>query len=144
MRRDQCSFTSIWHVLLWGSYVRELISCLIKHSRSDRSLHAAIHFVVIAVRIRIQSNGSTPILILCFRFFGVEFAFVIHIYIAQVESWLYLSRPRLPTPSPPLTHRPTLTDGGRVPGGRHSVLTSLTCHLTRSVTMPGLISVALI
>ena len=45
--------------------VCELISHLIKHSHSEQSQHTAIHFVIVTVR----TNGSTPILILCDRFF---------------------------------------------------------------------------
>ena len=49
---------------------------LIKHSHSDRSLHAAIHFVTFTVHISIQTNGITPMPILCARYF-VVFTFVI-------------------------------------------------------------------
>ena len=43
--------------------------------RSDKTFafaliaHEGIHFVVVVLRIHICANGSTPILILCFRFF---------------------------------------------------------------------------
>ena len=54
---DQFSFSSTRHVLLCGSsvYDYEGISCPIKHSHLDQSLHALIHFVIIAVCIRTQT-----------------------------------------------------------------------------------------
>ena len=43
----------------------ELISHLIKHSHSERLVHAVIQFVAFAVCILIRPYGSTSILILC-------------------------------------------------------------------------------
>ena len=74
--RDIVVFPCGRHVLLCSSPVYEGISSPTKHSHSDQSLQVAVHFVVIILRI--HTNGSTPILILCFRFF-VAFAFVIRI-----------------------------------------------------------------
>ena len=64
-------------MLLCSGPVYEGISNVTRHSHSDRSLHVAIHFVVV-LHIHIHTNGSTPILILYLRFF-VAFTFVIHI-----------------------------------------------------------------
>ena len=77
-------------VLLCGGPVYEGISGPTEHLHSDRSLHVAIHFVIVVLRIRICANGSTPILILCFRFV-VAFAFVICIRIAH--KWNLSLRP---------------------------------------------------
>ena len=63
-------------MLLCGSPVYEGISSPTKHSHSDRSLHVAIHFVVVILCI--HTNGSTPMLILYFQSI-VAFAFVIPI-----------------------------------------------------------------
>ena len=63
-------------MLLCSSPVYEGISGLTKHSNSDRLLHVAIDFVIIMLQIYIRTNGSTPILILCFQFL-VTLAFVI-------------------------------------------------------------------
>ena len=82
---DQCSLTPAWHVLLCGSsvYGYEGVSRLIKHSHSDQSLHAMIHFVIVTVHIRIQTFGRTPILILYFFNFVVISKFVICIRITH-------------------------------------------------------------
>ena len=71
---EQCSFPSTQHVLLCCDSVYEGISRPIKHSHSDRSQR----FILSDLQtIRIQTNGITPILILCARLF-VTFAFIIH------------------------------------------------------------------
>ena len=76
---DQCSSSSKRGVLLWWlSMTRRVI----KHSHLERTIDAAIDFVTFAVRIRIQTFGSTPILFLCFRFF-VAFPFIICIRITH-------------------------------------------------------------
>ena len=75
---DHCSFLTVWPLLICSGSMHEGISSPIKHSHSDWSLHSASHFVIDAVRVRIQMHGNTTMLILCFRFF-VAFAFVIHI-----------------------------------------------------------------
>ena len=56
--------------------VYEGISGPTKHLHSGRSLHVAIHFIIIVFCI--CTNGSTPILNVCFQFF-VAFTFVIFI-----------------------------------------------------------------
>ena len=63
---NQCSFPCARCVLLLCSGpVYEWISGPTKHSHSDRLLHVAIHFVVVVIRI--HTNGSTDMLILCFQ-----------------------------------------------------------------------------
>ena len=74
--RDQCTFltpeacATLWWPCIWRDF------------RSDKPFtftpiaHEWIHFVIIIDLIRIRTNGSTPILILCFRFFV---AFIIRI-----------------------------------------------------------------
>ena len=79
--RDQCSFSTKWHVLLCHGPAFEGISRPIKHSLSHRSLQAAIHFVAFVVHIRIRTNRITPVLIPCTQFFlhsHSSFAFALH------------------------------------------------------------------
>ena len=69
------------HVLLCGGPMYEGISDLMKHSHLDQSLMkgfmSSSYFVIL--RIHIHINGSTPILILCFRFFcHSSFTFALH------------------------------------------------------------------
>ena len=71
-----CFFPLCARVLLCDGPVYEGDSSLIKHLHSHQSLHAAIHFVAFAVRIRM--NGITPIQIICDQIF-VAFTFVIRI-----------------------------------------------------------------
>ena len=84
----------MWHLLLWNSSVYEGISRLIKCSHPERSLHAAIHFVTVAVCICIQTYGRTPMVIIMFSIYLVTFAFGIsilshsHSDYTQVESQL--------------------------------------------------------
>ena len=110
---NECNLSFTQHVLLCSGSVYEGTSRPIKHSHSHRSLHAVIHFVVVAActciliyesttmsgfsvrwNIRIQTNllpavihvvtfavhiqtyGSTSMLILCFQYLFVAFAFI--------------------------------------------------------------------
>ena len=54
------------HVLLCGSTVYEGIPSPTNHSHWKLIAHEGIHVVVVILRICIRTNGSTPILILCF------------------------------------------------------------------------------
>ena len=85
MRRDQCSFTSAWHVLLRGGSVCEVISCLIKHSHSDQLLHAVFHFVAVRVCIRIQTYWKHSYLNSMLSIFSRIHIRHLHSHYAQVE-----------------------------------------------------------
>ena len=86
--RDQCSFpmseactTLRWPCVWMEGFQSNKTFAFgpIAICRGSRGL--VIHFVVVVLRcIRIRTNGSTPILILCFRFFV---AFVIRIRITD-------------------------------------------------------------
>ena len=64
-------------MLICSGHVYEGISSPTIHSQSDRSLHEGINFFIVVLR----TNGSTPILILCFRYFlsHLHSSFAFHI-----------------------------------------------------------------
>ena len=76
--RDQCSFplfevcATLWWSCVWRDFQSDKRFALIAQK--------GIHFVVVVVHI--HTNGTTAILILCFRFF-VAFTFVIRIHITH-------------------------------------------------------------
>ena len=71
---DQCSFPLRKAcVTVWQPYV-------LRDFQSNKAFtFELIQFVTVILCIRIHTNGSIPIIILCFRFLCVAFAFVIRI-----------------------------------------------------------------